>query len=129
VFSHINGSAMAMRSSSTLNTHHSPLFQEGTRLFNAGEYWHAHEQWEQCWLASQGEEAIFFQALIQAAAALVKWQQGNLRGLQLNWAKSKAKLLLLPSHYAGVDLQGLCLSMERLAADPTTSAPQIVVTL
>jgi hypothetical protein len=102
---------------------------EGIRLFNAGEYWHAHEQWEQCWLISRDEEAIFFQALIQAAAALVKWQQGNLRGLQLNWAKSKAKLLLLPPSYADVDLQALQRAMQQLADDPTVSPPHIVVTL
>ena len=27
-------------------------YLEGIRLFNAGEFWHAHEQWESCWLAA-----------------------------------------------------------------------------
>jgi uncharacterized protein len=98
-------------------------FQEGIRLFNAREYWHAHEQWEQCWLTSEAEEAIFFQALIQTAAALVKWQQGNFKGLQLNWAKSCKKLEQLPPFYAGINLAGLRKTMDTLAQHPTTSVP------
>ncbi|NJL35275.1 MAG: DUF309 domain-containing protein, partial [Chloroflexaceae bacterium] len=25
-------------------------YLEGIRLFNAHHFWHAHEQWEACWL-------------------------------------------------------------------------------
>ncbi|WP_298815696.1 DUF309 domain-containing protein [Chloroflexus sp.] len=57
-------------------------FVAGIQLFNAGAYWHAHEQWEDCWRVSQGTDAEFFKALIQTAAALVKWQQGNRRGFR-----------------------------------------------
>ena len=98
-------------------------FYEGLRLFNTGEYWHAHEQWEQCWLSVEGEEALFYKAIIQLAAALVKWQQGNLRGLHLNWAKSRAKLELLPPSVAGLDLAALRATMDHFVTHPAMPPP------
>jgi uncharacterized protein len=103
--------------------HYAPAYLEGIRLFNEGHYWHAHEQWEHCWLAANGEEACFYQALIQAAAALVKWQQGNRRGLALNWAKSRSRLLTLPDHYGGLDLCALRTGLDQLCAGEPVEAP------
>ncbi|WP_298482115.1 DUF309 domain-containing protein [uncultured Chloroflexus sp.] len=95
-------------------------FLAGMQLFNAGEYWHAHEQWEICWRAAQGEEAEFYKALIQTAAALVKWRQGNLRGLRLNWAKAQRRLAQLPAVYRGVDVVALAMAMAAILADPAS---------
>jgi predicted metal-dependent hydrolase len=100
-------------------------FYEGVRLFNSGAYWHAHEQWEHCWLSVEGQEALFYQALIQAAAALVKWQQGNLRGLALNWAKSRAKLEQLPPTVADCDLVKLRAEMDYLVTHPAAFPPTL----
>lgn len=79
-------------------------YLEGIRLFNTGSFWHAHEQWEICWKSTQGTDALFFKGIIQAAAALEQWRRGNLLGMQLNWAKSRAKLDQLPMRYMGLDL-------------------------
>jgi uncharacterized protein len=100
-------------------------YREGIRLFNAGHYWHAHEQWEYCWLASAGDDARFYQAIIQAAAALVKWQQGNARGVALNWAKSRARLITLPDHYHGLDLLALREQLDRLCAGESITPPTL----
>lgn len=100
-------------------------YLEGIRLFNAGHYWHAHEQWEHCWLASQGRDALFYKAIIQAAAALVKWQQGNSRGLRLNWAKSRSRLETLPDQYQGLDLAALRASLDRLVAGEPVLPPTL----
>jgi uncharacterized protein len=104
-----------------------PQYLEGIRLFNAGHYWHAHEQWEQCWLQSAGRDATFYQAIIQAAAALVKWQQGNPQGLARNWAKSCARLDLLPPQYLGINLANLRAQIDRIASGHADSAPQIEI--
>jgi predicted metal-dependent hydrolase len=101
----------------------SPEYLEGIRLFNAGHFWHAHEQWEQCWLRAAGEEALFYQALIQAAAALLKWRQGNIRGLRLNWAKSCARLDTLPPSFLGLDLAALRQHIDRLVAGEIDTPP------
>ncbi len=93
-------------------------YYEGIRLFNRGEYWHAHEQWEACWLASSEPDATFYKAIIQVAAALVKWQQHNQRGLQLNWAKSRSYLITLPPTFHGLDLIQLRGVMDQFVAEP-----------
>ncbi|NOK63115.1 MAG: DUF309 domain-containing protein [Chloroflexi bacterium AL-W] len=88
-------------------------YLEGIHLFNTEHYWHAHEQWEICWLASDEPEATFYKGIIQAAAALVHWQRGNPRGLELNWAKSRPKLVALPSTICGLDLASLIKTMDQ----------------
>ncbi len=93
--------------------HYPEAYLEGIRLFNAGHFWHAHEQWEICWRAvTDVDEDRFFKGIIQTAAALVKWQQGNQRGMHRNWAKSRIRLAGLPSPYMGVDLLMLHHEME-----------------
>lgn len=120
-------------------------YLEGIRLFNTGHYWLAHEQWEACWLACRrrkievvdtdlpegdatlDEEMRFYQALIQAAAALVKWQQGNRRGVALNWAKSRARLMNLPHHYQGLDLLDLRERLDQLCAGESNDPPELSI--
>ncbi len=108
---------------------YSPHYLEGIRLFNTGHYWHAHEQWEHCWLAASGDDAIFYKAIIQAAAALVKWRQGNARGLARNWAKSRSRLASLPPHYHGLDLAALQHQLDALCAGTSANPPLLQLTL
>ena len=102
-------------------------YLEGVRLFNAGEFWHAHEQWEACWLASAEPESTFYKGIIQAAAALVHWKKGNLRGLRRNWEKSRPKLVALPATMQGLDVHALIADMDRfvVAGGSPGHAPQL----
>ena len=43
--------------------------EKGIAQFNAHDFWHAHESWEELWLAAEGERKQFLQGLIQLAAA------------------------------------------------------------
>jgi len=56
-------------------------------LFNAGEYWHAHEALETVWrsIISDGDEdaARVWQGLIQGAAALLHQKRGNQHGVSV----------------------------------------------
>ena len=105
---------------SKLITHN---YLEGIRLFNAGEFWHAHEQWEACWLIAREPEFTFYQGIIQAAAALVHWQRGNLRGLRRNWEKGRPKLVALPPVMLGLDLRALIADMDRFVIAGGDSPP------
>jgi predicted metal-dependent hydrolase len=91
-------------------------YLEGIRLFNEGEFWHAHEQWEACWLQSIEPDTTFYQGIIQAAAALVHWKKGNLRGLRRNWEKGRPKLVALPASMHGLDLRALIADMDHFVA-------------
>ena len=77
--------------------------QAGARLFNAGQWWEAHEAWEERWRIATGDERAFIQALILLAAALYKrWMQGSLS--HRNFFKAQKYLAGLPSEYGGVNL-------------------------
>src|SRR5579863_1708504 len=55
-------------------------YQRGIRLFNAREFYEAHEVWEDVWRESHGLEKKFLQGLIQAAVALHHHSTGNVVG-------------------------------------------------
>jgi predicted metal-dependent hydrolase len=53
-------------------------------LFNAGAYWEAHEALETVWRSIiREEEALVWQGLIQAAAALLHQQRDNRHGVEV----------------------------------------------
>ncbi|MCU0492156.1 MAG: DUF309 domain-containing protein [Chloroflexaceae bacterium] len=108
-----------------------PAYLEGIKLFNEGHFWHAHEQWEACWLQSAEPEATFYKGIIQSAAALVKWQQGNRRGMRRNWQKSQRKLEQLPATLLGLDVRAFEHSMaqfvQQVEAEQSLPPPLIVL--
>jgi hypothetical protein len=62
-------------------------------LFNAGEFWLAHEALETVWRSIIKEnEARVFQGLIQAAAALLHRERGNRHGTVVVGAAALEKL-------------------------------------
>ena len=55
-------------------------FLAGIELFNRGEFFEAHEVWEDLWHDCASAERRFYQALIQAAVAAHHWSRGNAAG-------------------------------------------------
>ncbi|AWN24405.1 DUF309 domain-containing protein [Deinococcus irradiatisoli] len=83
-----------------------PEWRAGARLFNAGQWWEAHEAWEERWKAAQGDERACLQALILLAASLHKrWAHGSLT--HRNYDKAQKYLGALPARYGGIDLEAL----------------------
>ncbi|MGH7986502.1 MAG: DUF309 domain-containing protein [Candidatus Binataceae bacterium] len=80
------------------------LFGQGCVLFNAGRFFECHEVWEAAWKRVSGEEKLFLQGLIQAAAALLQVERGHRRGALSLLGKSKVKLELFPAIWMGVEL-------------------------
>ncbi|MEX0737312.1 MAG: DUF309 domain-containing protein [Bacteroidota bacterium] len=89
-------------------------FREGIDLFNRKEFWEAHEAWEEVWMRCGEESRIFFQGIIQAAAAyhliLVK---KRFSGALSNIEKSRAKLGLFPGSFLGMDVDRLRSDLNR----------------
>ncbi len=71
-------------------------FAYGVDLFNAGYYWEAHVFFERSWReatdAGEPTMALFFQALVQLAAALVNRRRGKPTGEAKLRARSLEKL-------------------------------------
>ena len=67
--------------------------RRAVELFNAGQYWDAHEALERIWRSvPDEEEAKVLQGLIQAAAALLHRQRGNRHGVRVVGEASLEKL-------------------------------------
>ena len=82
---------------------HRSSLAEGMSLFNAQQFWHAHEAWERIWLASEGSEKRFLQGLIQLAAAYHHVQRGTFRGGVRLFDAALSKLATFPVHFLEID--------------------------
>jgi len=80
-------------------------FRHGIALFNAGRYWDAHEAWETVWNAVEGDERLFYQGLIQAAAAMVHRQKSNAHGVRVLGTKALEKLARFDRDHGGIDVE------------------------
>ncbi len=94
-----------------------PRLDAGIRLFNDGEHWHAHEEWEGLWLGLEGDEKVFVQGLIMAAAMLVQYGRGRVQGVINHWANVQARLPPHAPQRWGIDVAGL-LDQLRAYGDP-----------
>ena len=65
-----------MHSLPTFDWTHGDL-AEGLRLYNAGEYFTAHESWETVWLATPEPGKTFLQGVIQVTAAMEHRKRNN----------------------------------------------------
>jgi predicted metal-dependent hydrolase len=80
------------------------LWTEGVELFNAGRFFDCHEVWEEVWKRASGAEKVFYQGMIQLAAAVLHAERGNPRGARSTWDKARAKLDPLPPQHMGIAL-------------------------
>lgn len=86
----------------------------GIDLFNEGKFWESHEEWEKIWTESTGTDRLFYQALIQTAAALVHVQrQSEHRGLETVWNAALVKFAEVPSPCRSLDVNGFVDRMKR----------------
>jgi predicted metal-dependent hydrolase len=68
------------------------LVEEGVRWFNEGQFFAAHEVWEEVWTPARGPERLFLQALIHVAVGLHHAQRHNREGARRQLRKGLKKL-------------------------------------
>jgi uncharacterized protein len=83
------------------------FFREGVELFNAGEWFEAHEVWEDAWRLAEGPRKRFYQGLIQCAVTLEHARRGNPRGVRSVIKTALPKFDGLPDVYRGVHVSKL----------------------
>ncbi len=82
--------------------------EHGITLFNSGKFWHAHEAWELVWQRQAEDERLFFQGIIQLAAAYHHLAKKNHRaGYVNNLKKAKAILRVFAPEYLGISVSPL----------------------
>ncbi len=93
----------------------------GIEHFNAGRFWHAHEDWEVLWISLKGnasQELINgVQGIIQIAAMLLNHQRKKSRGVVSLWTKSSAKLTPVIDGLFGLDIASLYVDSEPFHLD------------
>jgi uncharacterized protein len=77
-------------------------FERGLRHFNAGEFFEAHEVWEEVWLAEGEPEKTFLQGIIQIAAAFHHYRRGNTDGTETLLAAGIVKISRFPADHRGL---------------------------
>ncbi|MCC7262214.1 MAG: DUF309 domain-containing protein [Candidatus Latescibacteria bacterium] len=93
----------------------------GVDLFNGAFWWEAHEAWEGPWRVSPSDSRHQLQGLIQLAAALIKWHQGNQRGMEKLAHSSRAllePLAAVHAHHLGLNLPDLLERSDAFFAAP-----------
>lgn len=108
-----------------------PRYLEGIIRFNDGEYFDAHEIWEELWLDCPSTERRFYQSLIQAAVALYHWENSNHTGAQRLFHAGREKMLPYGPHHLGIDVARFWSAMEAtLTSTPgSVSKPTILLPL
>lgn len=82
-------------------------FERGIAHFNGGEFFEAHEVWEELWLRASAEEKPFLQGIIQIAAAFHHVKRGNLSGAKSLLAAGLAKVGQYSDQHRGIKLAQL----------------------
>ncbi|NBX92920.1 MAG: DUF309 domain-containing protein [Proteobacteria bacterium] len=113
-----------------------PRFSKACEHFNQGEYFEAHEVWEDLWNEAHGARHAFLQCLIQVAVALHHGRNGNWNGAKKLCASSLGYLEKGRSDSEPVDLDqlknsvlDLVLIIERNAAGEPVDIPQFPLPL
>jgi predicted metal-dependent hydrolase len=94
-----------------------PRYLAGVVLFNRGDWFEAHEVWEDLWAEAAGPERGFYQGLIQAAVGLCHFANGNVRGAAKLYRTSRAYMEPCGSPFLGLDVQDFWRQMERCFAE------------
>jgi predicted metal-dependent hydrolase len=93
-----------------------PRYLAGILLFNAHDFFAAHDVWEDLWADGTGPEQRFYQGLIQAAVGLFHYQGGNVRGAAKLYRTARAYMEPYGSPYLGLDAARFWEQMARCFA-------------
>ena len=88
------------------------LFKKGLDDYESGEYFEAHESWEDLWSDFNFSDRKFIQGLIQLAVSFVHLGNGNLIGAKSLLKKCQNKFIDYRGIHRGINLEELKYSIE-----------------
>ncbi len=98
--------------------------REGIRLFNAGEYFEAHELLEDAWNEDETPGKELYRAILQIAVAYLQIERGNYRGARKMFLRVRQWIEPLPDVCRGVDVRGLWMDAQRVEAELRALGPE-----
>ena len=102
-----------------------PRYLAGVAHFNAGDYFEAHEVWEDLWHDCPSVDRLFYQSLIQAAVALYHWGNANRAGATRLFASGRAKMAGYRPRHLGLDVVRFWADVEAALADALAGRPPL----
>ena len=81
-----------------------PQAAEGLRLFNAGEYFEAHEALEEAWNAEEGKVRELYRGILQIAVVYLHITRGNYPGALKVYSRSQKWLRNWPETCRGIEV-------------------------
>ena len=77
---------------------------EGIKLFNDGNYFEAHDYFEEIWAAEKSEKKLFYQGLVQISVGNYHFNSENYNGSLSQYSKGLKKLEKYPENYESINL-------------------------
>jgi hypothetical protein len=106
------------------------LHASGVELFNRGDFYAAHEAWEEIWRSTTPEPKLLFQGLVQVSAGLHQViDLGRLAGPRSTLAKARRNLEPFAPGAEGLDIAALLASVAAWLAwleSPETPRPPLL---
>ena len=100
------------------------LFREGLTYFQSGEYFEAHESWEELWSDYYLKDRRFIQGLIQLSVSFVHLENNNLKGAKSLLNKCREKFIEFDGSQRGINIKKLLKEINEVsdAYDKLTSS-------
>ena len=90
------------------------LYSEGKKEFQDGNFYDAHEIWEDLWSDYYLKDRKFIQGLIQLSVSFVHLKNGNMVGAKNLLKKSKAKFLDYEGDHRSINIEMLKIEMNKI---------------
>ena len=101
-----------------------PAALEGMRLFNTGEFFKAHEEFETAWRAEPGPIRSLYQGILQIAVAYLHLTHNNYEGAIKVYRRALNWLRAYPDTCRGVDVGQLKRDAEVVFAEMERLGPE-----
>ena len=104
-----------------------PRYLRGVALFNGGDYFAAHEEWEHLWRGCPPADRRFYQSLIQAAVALYHWGRNNPAGAARLLASGRGYMAAYRPAHRGLAVDRFWAAVEAAMTPGPGDHPQIAL--
>ncbi len=88
-------------------------FFKAVKLFNEGEWYLAHDIFEEIWHITNGLERITIQAILQIAVAEVHLSNGNMSGAVILYGEGLGRIKNNELPNLGIDIDSFSLEVEK----------------
>jgi len=94
-----------------------PQAKKGLQLFNAGEYFEAHEALEDAWNAEEGTAKNLYRGILQTAVVYLHITRGNYNGAVKVYDRSLKWIKDIPNVCKGIHIGELKINAQRVMAE------------